>query len=154
MFKERIVINGKRISNSKFEVMLNDALENVVLTGFFSIDELEKTIMVNGHYNRFMVDKLLDRLYSTYSSSLVDVRKKSLYDKTAATNVIILSEKLEIIVDLMEKRAQDTIKNIRDNEEYYDYDNDEDDIFDETKIDEEEDDDITMINLQQPVKLM
>lgn len=121
MLRQKIIINGKRISSTKLEAILQEGLDNVILTGFFSLEDLEKAVSVNGYYSDYLIDKILDKLYNTYTDALHFNRSNASVDiRAAAANITVIARKIEIILDLMIKRSQYNLEPIDDESDYLD----------------------------------
>lgn len=108
MYK-KIVVDGKKISQAKLEILIGNAINSIILSGFATIDELDKITRVNARDCEYLVDMILYRLQVTYSDNIDKVSKASLVDISAATNVGLLIDKLMIILELIKRRRKSAI---------------------------------------------
>ena len=120
MFSRKIIINGKRLSQTKVNAIIEDAVDNIILSGFNSIFELEKIASINGKNNDYIIDNILFKLQIAYSNNIDRESKKSLYDKASAANVGLMIDKQMIILELIHRRRNNFIISAIDRYEYDD----------------------------------
>ena len=84
LFSKKVLINGKKVSMNKVTNIIEEAVNNIIITGFKSIPELEKIVAVNGRNCDYLIDNILYKLQISYTDSIEKESEKALTDKTAA----------------------------------------------------------------------
>ena len=78
---KRYTIAGKKVPKSKYEVFLNTAVENILMSGFSTREELKKLVKINGYYDMSFMGTILLKLSETYE----DIKQKE-GEKAMCTN--------------------------------------------------------------------
>ena len=110
MVFKKIIIDGKRISNSKLDTIMNEATDIIIMSGFSTISELEKIIKINARDNEYLVDAILYKLQITYANMINHQSDKSLTEKTACANVGLLIDKQMLILELIHRRRDEQLE--------------------------------------------
>ena len=110
MVFRKIIIDGKRISNSKLDSIMNEATDIIIMSGFSGISELEKIIRVNARDNDYLIDAILYKLQITYANMINHQSDKSLTEKTACANIALLIDKQMLILELIHRRRDEQLK--------------------------------------------
>ena len=69
---------------NKITNIIEEAVNNIIITGFKSIPELEKIVAVNGRNYNYLIDNILYKLQISYINNIEKESEKALTDKTAA----------------------------------------------------------------------
>lgn len=115
----KVIVDGKRLTSTQLEGIILNAIDNIIMSGFNSVEELERLTQINSRYNNYITDVVLFRLESTYNDHIVRECDKSLSSVVSSANVALLTEKLILILELIEKRRKTYISLIADNAEDY-----------------------------------
>ena len=83
-FSKQVLIDGKKVSMNKVTNIIEEAVNNIIITGFKSIPELEKIVAVNGRNYDYLIDNILYKLQISYTNNIEKESEKALTDKTAA----------------------------------------------------------------------
>ena len=59
LFSKKVLINGKKVSMNKVTNIIEESVNNIIITGFKSIPELEKIVAVNGRNCDYLIDDIL-----------------------------------------------------------------------------------------------
>ena len=150
LFSKKVLINGKKVSMNKVTNIIEEAVNNIIITGFKSIPELEKIVAVNGRNYDYLIDNILYKLQIAYTNNIEKESEKALTDKTAAYNVSIMITNQMIVLKLLNNRINNFINTVPEEEEvkkieqkeqeeeieYLDYEDDEDsDEYEDTTSD-------------------
>ena len=146
LFSKKVLINGKKVSMNKVTNIIEEAVNNIIITGFKSIPELEKIVAVNGRNCDYLIDNILYKLQIAYTNSIEKESEKALKDKTAAYNVSLMIANQMIVLKLLNNRINNFINTVPEEEvkkieqedeiEYLDYEDDEDsDEYEDTTSD-------------------
>lgn len=122
MLPKKIIINGKRVSSSRLEVMIDDAVENIILAGFTTVEELDHLATINGRNSQILIDYILYKIQLTYSDSINHLRDKSLADVTEAKNISKIIDKHILVLKLIQQRRNEYIEahtDIDDEDDYF-----------------------------------
>lgn len=69
---------------NKITNIIEEAVNNIIITGFKSIPELEKIVAVNGRNYDYLIDNILYKLQISYTNNIEKESEKALTDKTTA----------------------------------------------------------------------
>ena len=140
LFCKKVLINGKKVSMSRVNSIINEAVSNIIITGFKSVPELEKIVAINGRNCDYLIDNILYKLQTAYTDAIEKESAKALIDKTAAYNVGIMISNQIIVLELLNSRINNFINtfpeevnkieqeeeiedlNYEDDEDYTEYD--------------------------------
>ena len=140
LFCKKVLINGKKVSMSRVNSIISEAVSNIIITGFKSVPELEKIVAINGRNCDYLIDNILYKLQIAYTDAIEKESAKSLIDKTAAYNVSIMISNQIIVLELLNSRINNFINtfpeevnkieqeeeiedlNYEDDEDYTEYD--------------------------------
>lgn len=111
-FSRKVLINGKKVSLNKVTTIIEEAVNNVIITGFKSIPELEKIVAINGRNCDYLIDNILYKLQITYANNIEKESEKALTDKTAASNVSLMIANQMIILKLLNSRINNFINTV------------------------------------------
>ena len=138
LFSKKVLINGKKVSMNKVTNIIEEAVNNIIITGFKSIPELEKIVAVNGRNCDYLIDNILYKLQISYTDSIEKESEKALTDKTAAYNVSLMIANQMIVLKLLNNRINnfintvpEEVKKIEQKEEIEDLDYEDDEDSDE-----------------------
>ena len=109
LFIKKVPINGKKVSMSRINSIISEAVNNIIITGFKSIPELEKIVAVNGRNCDYLIDNILYKLQIAYTDSIGRESEKALTDKTAAYNVSLMIANQMIVLKLLNNRINNFI---------------------------------------------
>ena len=109
LFSKKVLINGKKVSMNKITNIIEEAVNNIIITGFKSIPELEKIVAVNGRNCDYLIDNILYKLQIAYTDAIEKESAKALIDKTAAYNVSIMISNQIIVLELLNSRINNFI---------------------------------------------
>ena len=109
LFSKKVLINGKKVSMNKVTNIIEEAVNNIIITGFKSIPELEKIVAVNGRNCDYLIDNILYKLQISYTNNIEKESEKALTDKTAAYNVSIMISNQMIVLELLNRRINNFI---------------------------------------------
>ena len=109
LFSKKVLINGKKVSMNKVTNIIEEAVNNIIITGFKSIPELEKIVAVNGRNCDYLIDNILYKLQIAYTDTIEKESVKALTDKTAAYNVSIMISNQMIVLELLNSRINNFI---------------------------------------------
>lgn len=112
LFSKKVLINGKKVSMNKVTNIIEEAVNNIIITGFKSIPELEKIVAINGRNCDYLIDNILYKLQITYANNINEESKKALTDKTAASNVSLMIANQMIILKLLNSRINNFINTV------------------------------------------
>ena len=84
LFSKKILINGKKVPMGMVNSIINEAVNNIIITGFKSVPELEKIVTVNGRNCDYLINNILYKLQIAYTDTIEKESVKALTDKTAA----------------------------------------------------------------------
>ena len=140
LFCKKVLINGKKVSMSRVNSIISEAVSNIIITGFKSVPELEKIVAINGRNCDYLIDNILYKLQIAYTDAIEKESAKALIDKTAAYNVGIMISNQIIVLELLNSRINNFINtfpeeinkieqeeeiedlNYEDDEDYTEYD--------------------------------
>ena len=111
VYTKKVIINGKRLSMNKINIIIGESVDNIILSGFNSVSELEKIVSVNGRNNDYLIDCILFKLQITYAEIINRDAGKAIRDKTAAINVGLMIDTYIIILELIHRRLNNFICN-------------------------------------------
>ena len=109
LFSKKVLINGKKVSMSRVNSIISEAVSNIIITGFKSVPELEKIVAVNGRNCDYLIDNILYKLQIAYTNNIEKESEKALTDKTAAYNVGIMISNQIIVLKLLNSRINNFI---------------------------------------------
>ena len=109
LFCKKVLINGKKVSMSRVNSIISEAVSNIIITGFKSVPELEKIVAINGRNCDYLIDNILYKLQIAYTDAIEKESAKSLIDKTAAYNVSIMISNQIIVLELLNSRINNFI---------------------------------------------
>ena len=109
LFSKKVLINGKKVSMSRVNSIISEAVSNIIITGFKSVPELEKIVAINGRNCDYLIDNILYKLQIAYTDAIEKESAKSLIDKTAAYNVGIMISNQIIVLELLNSRINNFI---------------------------------------------
>ena len=109
LFSKKVLINGKKVSMNKVTNIIEESVNNIIITGFKSIPELEKIVAVNGRNCDYLIDNILYKLQIAYTNNIEKESVKALTDKTAAYNVGIMISNQIIVLKLLNSRINNFI---------------------------------------------
>ena len=109
LFSKKILINGKKVPMGMVNSIINEAVNNIIITGFKSVPELEKIVAVNGRNCDYLIDNILYKLQIAYTDAIEKESAKALIDKTAAYNVSIMISNQIIVLELLNSRINNFI---------------------------------------------
>ena len=109
LFSKKILINGKKVPMGMVNSIINEAVNNIIITGFKSVPELEKIVAINGRNCDYLIDNILYKLQIAYTDAIEKESAKSLIDKTAAYNVSIMISNQMIVLELLNSRINNFI---------------------------------------------
>ena len=112
LFSKKVLINGKKVSTNKVTNIIEEAVNNIIITGFKSIPELEKIVAVNGRNCDYLIDNILYKLHIAYTNSIEKELEKALTDKTAAYNVSLMIANQMIVLKLLNNRINNFINTV------------------------------------------
>ena len=112
LFGKKIIINGKKVSMNKVTNIIEEAVNNIIITGFKSIPELEKIVSVNGRNCDYLIDNILYKLQISYTNNIEKESEKALTDKTAAYNVSLMIANQMIVLKLLNNRINNFINTV------------------------------------------
>ena len=112
LFSKKVLINGKKVSMNKVTNIIEEAVNNIIITGFKSITELEKIVAINGRNCDYLIDNILYKLQILYTDSIEKESEKALTDKTAAYNVSIMISNQMIVLKLLNSRINNFINTV------------------------------------------
>ena len=112
LFIKKVPINGERVSMSKVNSIINEAVNNIIITGFKSISELEKIVAVNGRNCDYLIDNILYKLQISYTNNIEKESEKALTDKTTAYNVSLMIANQIIVLKLLNNRINNFINTV------------------------------------------
>ena len=148
LLSRKIIINGKKVSLNKVNTIIEEAVNNIIITGFKTIPELEKIVAINGRNCDYLIDNILYKLQIAYTDSIGRESEKALTDKTAAYNISLMIANQMIVLKLLNNRINNFINTVpeevkkieqkeqEDEIEYLDYEDDEDsDEYEDTTSD-------------------
>ena len=118
---------GQKLRLKKIDNIVEHAIDNIILSGFTSIDELSSIVKINSGNSDYVSNLILNNLLITYSENL-EKENKNTAVVSHPSNVIAIGEKLKIVIDLITSIAEKSINTI-------DVDDDTDDDY---KLTEEE----------------
>ena len=138
LFSKKILINEKKVPMGMVNSIINEAVNNIIITGFKSVPELEKIVAVNGRNCDYLINNILYKLQIAYTDTIEKESAKALTDKTAAYNVSIMISNQMIVLELLNNRINNFINtfpeevneqeeeiedlNYEDDEDYTEYD--------------------------------
>ena len=138
LFSKKILINGKKVPMGMVNSIINEAVNNIIITGFKSVPELEKIVAVNGRNCDYLINNILYKLQIAFTDTIEKESVKALTDKTAAYNVSIMISNQIIVLELLNSRINNFINtfpeevneqeeeiedlNYEDDEDYTEYD--------------------------------
>ena len=140
LFSKKILINGKKVPMGMVNSIINEAVNNIIITGFKSVPELEKIVAINGRNCDYLINNILYKLQIAYTDTIEKESAKALTDKTAAYNVSIMISNQMIVLKLISSRINNFINtfpeevnkieqeeeiedlNYEDDEDYTEYD--------------------------------
>ena len=135
LFSKKILINEKKVPMGMVNSIINEAVNNIIITGFKSVPELEKIVAVNGRNCDYLINNILYKLQIAYTDTIEKESAKALTDKTAAYNVSIMISNQMIVLELLNNRINnfintfpEEVNKIKQKEEIEDlnYEDDED----------------------------
>lgn len=135
MFFEKVLINGERVNKNKVDMIINEAVDNIILCGFNSLPELEKIVKVNGRNDDYLIDNILYKLQYTYSNNIDKESNKAMNEKISAVNIGLMIDTQMIILELIQRRVNSFIENANNSSEYIE---DMDEELSESLEDEDE----------------
>ena len=109
LFSKKILINGKKVPMGMVNSIINEAVNNIIITGFKSVPELEKIVTVNGRNCDYLINNILYKLQIAYTDTIEKESVKALTDKTAAYNVSIMISNQMIVLELLNSRINNFI---------------------------------------------
>ena len=109
LFSKKILINGKKVPMGMVNSIINEAVNNIIITGFKSVPELEKIVAVNGRNCDYLINNILYKLQIAYTDTIEKESVKALTDKTAAYNVSIMISNQMIVLELLNSRINNFI---------------------------------------------
>ena len=109
LFSKKILVNGKKVSMSRVNSIISEAVSNIIITGFKSVPELEKIVAINGRNCDYLIDNILYKLQIAYTDAIEKESAKALIDKTAAYNVGIMISNQIIVLELLNSRINNFI---------------------------------------------
>lgn len=109
LFSKKILINGKKVPMGMVNSIINEAVNNIIITGFKSVPELEKIVTVNGRNCDYLINNILYKLQIAYTDTIEKESAKALTDKTAAYNVSIMISNQMIVLELLNSRINNFI---------------------------------------------
>ena len=109
LFSKKILINGKKVPMGMVNSIINEAVNNIIITGFKSVPELEKIVAVNGRNCDYLINNILYKLQIAYTDAIEKESAKALIDKTAAYNVSIMISNQIIVLELLNNRINNFI---------------------------------------------
>ena len=112
LFSKKILINGKKVPVGMVNSIINEAVNNIIITGFKSVTELEKIVAVNGRNCDYLIDNILYKLQIAYTDSIGRESEKALTDKTAAYNVSLMIANQMIVLKLLHNRINNFINTV------------------------------------------
>ena len=89
--------------------IISEAVNNIIITGFKSVPELEKIVTVNGSNCDYLINNILYKLQIAYTDAIEKESAKALIDKTAAYNVSIMISNQMIVLKLISSRIDNFI---------------------------------------------
>ena len=116
LFSKKVLINGKKVSMNKVTDIIEEAVNNIIITGFKSIPELEKIVAINGRNCDYLIDNILYKLQIAYTDSIEKESRKALTDKTAAYNVSLMITNQMIVLKLLNNRINNFINTVPEEE--------------------------------------
>ena len=134
MFFEKVLINGEKVNKNKADMIINEAVDNIILCGFNSLPELEKIVKVNGRNDDYLIDNILYKLQYTYSNNIDKESNKAMNEKISAVNIGLMIDTQMIILELIKRRVNSFIENVDDSR----YIEDMDEELSETLEDDDE----------------
>ena len=117
LFSKKVLINGKKVSMNKVTNIIEESVNNIIITGFKSIPELEKIVAVNGRNCDYLIDNILYKLQIAYTNSIEKESEKALTDKTAAYNISLMIANQMIVLKLLNNRINNFINTVPEEEE-------------------------------------
>lgn len=112
LFSKKVLINGKKVSMNRVTNIIEEAVNNIIITGFKSIPELEKIVAINGRNCDYLIDNILYKLQIAYTDSIEKESEKALTDKTAAYNVSLMIANQMIVLKLLNNRINNFINTV------------------------------------------
>ena len=109
LFSKKILINGKKVPMGMVNSIINEAVNNIIITGFKSVPELEKIVAINGRNCDYLINNILYKLQIAYTDTIEKESAKALTDKTAAYNVSIMISNQMIVLKLLNSRINNFI---------------------------------------------
>ena len=109
LFSKKVLINGKKVSMNKVNNIIEEAVNNIIITGFKSIPELEKIVAINGRNCDYLMNNILYKLQIAYTDTIDKESGKALTDKTAAYNVSIMISNQMLVLKLLNSRINNFI---------------------------------------------
>ena len=109
LFNKKILINGKKVPMGMVNSIINEAVNNIIITGFKSVPELEKIVAINGRNCDYLINNILYKLQIAYTDTIEKESVKALTDKTAAYNVSIMISNQMIVLKLLNSRINNFI---------------------------------------------
>ena len=70
LLSRKIIINGKKVSLNKVNTIIEEAVNNIIITGFKTIPELEKIVAINGRNCDYLIDNILYKLQIDYTDTI------------------------------------------------------------------------------------
>ena len=70
LFCKKVLINGKKVSMSRVNSIISEAVSNIIITGFKSVPELEKIVAINGRNCDYLIDNILYKLQIAYTDAI------------------------------------------------------------------------------------
>lgn len=98
-FFRKYIIAGKKMNKSQYENFLQKSTENIILSGFKDLDNLEQLLEINGYCDKDFMFSILLKLSETYE----DQKQKEgdnlrdTHSPVNATNIVEICSKQEII---------------------------------------------------------
>lgn len=139
LFSKKVLINGKKVSTNKVTNIIEEAVNNIIITGFKSIPELEKIVSVNGRNCDYLIDNILYKLQISYTDSIEKESEKALTDKTAAYNVSLMIANQMIVLKLLNNRINNFINTVPEEVKKIEQKEQEEEIEDLNYEDDDED---------------
>lgn len=139
LFSKKVLINGKKVSTNKVTNIIEEAVNNIIITGFKSIPELEKIVSVNGRNCDYLIDNILYKLQISYTNNIEKESEKALTDKTAAYNVSLMIANQMIVLKLLNNRINNFINTVPEEVKKIEQKEQEEEIEDLNYEDDDED---------------
>lgn len=99
IFEKKKIVNGRKMTTMEIEKLVDEAVNNIILSGFENIEQLDNLLFKNSEGDVYLTIRMLNNLIGIYSDNLVKEGYKYLANRFSAPNISNLATKINIISD-------------------------------------------------------